>query len=718
MYLERMERILAEVQATHTDLISRRSRRTLSRQTPEKEGPSPHHRHQYLQQTTPTNVETVPLDIDEILADASIETPDQGRRSPVGMTSPPRRLREILESNNVSPVPSSAKTPPVSGLKKRNWGRGGRLDFDTRIGTGASPSKNGEEESPSIIINNSNVSVNVVSSNSKGLRPSSAARRSSALKKLRKVSARNRSVRQSSSYGRSASVSGGQKPLERRRSKKKQEDEKEGVIAVTSSTFCLNHQHQEAGGQAGGNESHISQAVRETAANMAEVLLVDGIGMHKAQAQGGEDQASLEQIRERVLRALDGMEAKTKEALAANLRRALVRRRLKSKLGRSVIADIKHLTALIQGFNDKGSSSSFQNRQLEEKMRVQFMRDLTLKKKELIKVLSTSQSLAPRVLRKPAVPVTPLKRVSKSLRIRNRPDTAPASGAWKSRNTRVEAKDSTTGASGTSEAGARKSARAWGNGAEEKNLDAKKSKSVAQGTSSSTSPELEIEATSKEGGSVQKINDAAKADSKKVFLKRKRQKVKMYKIPNYSHVKPLVNSHHNDEQEDDPEGYMYTEARPATAPATNDRGKVSLDQVDSPIDDLKEILGLKHLQGKENAFPRRKGRRRKSSSVNSSMHLNISGTVTRLFSSSVQKAKDSILLFEQSHAENNWSETSNVPNALQQFAAEEEPVSRSTRSIAPGLLEKIKHASEELEDFVVPRKLSFVHLHSMDKASS
>ena len=106
-----------------------------------------------------------------------------------------------------------------------------------------------------------------------------------------------------------------------------------------------------------------------------------------------------------------------------------MRRRLKSKLGRSVIADIKHLTALIQGFNDKGSSSSFQNRQLEEKMRVQFMRDLTLKKKELIKVLSTSQSLAPRVLRKPAVPVTPLKRVSKSLRIRNRPDTAPASGA-------------------------------------------------------------------------------------------------------------------------------------------------------------------------------------------------------------------------------------------------------------------------------------------------
>ena len=65
----------------------------------------------------------------------------------------------------------------------------------------------------------------------------------------------------------------------------------------------------------------------------------------------------------------------------------------------------------------------------ELKMRNQFARDLSAKKRELLALLTTSRSLAPRVLKKPAVPVTPLKRVSKSLRIRNRPGTAPAPAA-------------------------------------------------------------------------------------------------------------------------------------------------------------------------------------------------------------------------------------------------------------------------------------------------
>ena len=238
---------------------------------------------------------------------------------------------------------------------------------------------------------------------------------------------------------------------------------------------------------------------------------------------------------------------------------------------------------------------------------------------------------------------------------------------------------------------------------------------------------------------------------RKTFLKRKRQKIKMYKIPNYSHVKSVVDSRHEDDlQEQQPQGtFMYTQARPSTAPPmqtqqqekpTGPASPLAAQQNDSPIDDLKKILGLKqnsNSHGKENALPRssaaRKGhsRRWKGKSVSSSTHLNISGTVARLFSSSVQRAKESILTFEQTDIDAE-TETSQVPRAVQKInqAGEEQVQTGSTsggggrgskyqygvqynlRKLVeqPELVEKIKSETRNLEDFVKPRELSFVHL--------
>ena len=132
-----------------------------------------------------------------------------------------------------------------------------------------------------------------------------------------------------------------------------------------------------------------------------------------------------------------------------------------SAICRSVVADIKHLVELIDGCSDQqSSSSSFQDKQLEQKMKVQFTKDLALKKQELAKLVSTSQSLAPRVLKKPSVPVTPLKRISKSLRIRNRPGTAPPGGGSRN-NTAAEHKNKKhPSATGSNALGQRRTA--WG----------------------------------------------------------------------------------------------------------------------------------------------------------------------------------------------------------------------------------------------------------------
>ena len=435
-----------------------------------------------------------------------------------------------------------------------------------------------------------------------------------------------------------------------------------------------------------------------------------------------------------------------------------------------MVADIKHLVELIDGCSDENSSSSLQNMQLEQKMKVQFIKDLALKKQELAKLVSTSQALAPRVLKKPSVPVTPLKRISKSLRIRNRPGTAPVGG---SRNTTKKAdfSENDHSSAGNKALGQRRTA--WGESersagdmehpAKKEEVkqsrgrtttQSKSSGSLAKGKSqglnkTDTTSDGPKKGDSEEEGSSSKGQE--EKDKKKAFLKRKRQKVKMYKIPNYSHVKSVVDSRHNDEHDDQAQDtYMHTQARPSTAPpmqTQQEKTPLVAQQNDSPIDDLKKILGLKqkNSHGKENALPRssstRKGGRRwKGKSVSSSTHLNISGTVARLFSSSVQKAKESILLFEQTDIDAD-NENSQVPRAVQKLQFREEQMQSDTTSVdegaaseakredrggkyqygvqynlrklveQPEILEKIKSETKNLEDFVKPRELSFVHLN-------
>ena len=343
------------------------------------------------------------------------------------------------------------------------------------------------------------------------------------------------------------------------------------------------------------------------------------------------------------------------------------------------------------------------------------------------------------------------RKASKSLRIRNRPDTAPTTGA---RNQR-----SGIGVTGTKTKVDRNRRTAWGekdgSGRKTSKGDIKMEGQAADGVgrSSSSAEKEERRSTSRrnsrEADQPQEFEEPSSTNEqvKKTFLKRKRQKIKMYKIPNYSHVKPLVDSRHFEDQDEASELYMtYTRARPASAPppASQEKtpsGSMTQQQVDSPIDDLKDILGLKHSQGKENALPRssaRKGRRRKGKFVNTSTHLNISGTVSRLFSSSVQKAKQSILLFDQSDMDGE-GETSQVPRALQKFeenkkdmptgskdgnteagsasAQGKRDLPQRLRNLLdhPELVEKIKAETRNLEDFVKPRELSFVHSNMIHK---
>ncbi|QDZ21345.1 hypothetical protein HOP50_05g38760 [Chloropicon primus] len=680
VYLERMERILAEVQATHTDLISRRNRRRGSRSDEggdsNQSSPSP-----YQKGVRPQEVETVPLDIDEILADASIEEPE----SPD--VSPRRRLRDVLDIN-------SEKNSPVKA-RARSLGNRERIRSSIKV-----------------LERNSRRSREAGAQAAAETRPSTASKRTSALKKLRRVSARKRSsVRQKSCDERTVggAASNQQKPC-------RPSPEREGVIAVTSSTFCLNPQASVDLGDRGRDFT-------------PSKLPLDSEGLALEEAEEGTDAEDQERVRQRVLERLNGMDDNLRDALKATLKGTLTRRRLNSKLGRSIVADIKHLRELIDGFGDETSSSSLHNRQLELKMKTQFSRDLNLKKKELLKALSTSQALKPRVLQKPAVPVTPLKRVSKSLRIRNRPDTAPAMSASRKPSLGPGASNQNSGGGGAG--GSRKVA--WGekenNGAmrEEatKKPDAQPPKPAfgggetkpvrrnSKGARSSSEGEGEEEAEKSE---------APQGNTKKAFLKRKRAKIKMYKIPNYSHVKPLVDSHHDDERDaSEPRQYDHP-ARPATAPALVEKSATPPQQYDSPIDDLKEILGLSH--GKESTFfrPRsaagRKGRRRKANSVNSLTHL--SGTVTRLFSSSVQKAKQAIKGFEDGpgvpEEESDGGESARVPRALESLrtssaAPAAEHVRLGDLMEEPEFLERVKAESEVLDDFVKPNELSFVHLN-------
>lgn len=683
VYLERMERILAEVQATHTDLISRRNKRRGSRSDEggdsNQSSPSPY------QKSVPTQeVETVPLDIDEILADASIEEPE----SPD--VSPRRRLRDVLDIN-------SEKNSPVKA-------RGRSLGNRERI-----------RSSIKVLERNSRRSREAGAQTTAEARPSTASKRTSALKKLRRVSARKRSsVRQKSCDQRTGgAASNEQKPC-------RPSPEHEGVIAVTSSTFCLNPKAiVDLGDHDGGFNPSKSP------------LDSEGLALQEVE-EGGTDAEDQERVRQRVLERLNGMGDNLKDALKANLKGALTRRRLNSKLGRNIVADIKHLRELIDGFGNETSSSSLHNRQLELKMKTQFSRDLILKKKELLKVLSTSQALKPRVLQKPAVPVTPLKRVSKSLRIRNRPETAPAISASQKPSLGPGANKQNSGGGGAG--GSRKVA--WG---EKENNDVL----VEEATKK---PDAELPKAAFGGGEkkpVRRISKGARSSSegegeekpeaenleaprgntKKAFLKRKRAKIKMYKIPNYSHVKPLVDSHHDDERDaSESREYDYP-ARPATAPALVEKSATPPQQYDSPIDDLKEILGLS--RGKESTTffrPRsaagRKGRRRKANSVNSLTRL--SGTVTRLFSSSVQKANQAIKGFEEGPGvpedESDGGESTRVPRALESLrtsrgAPAAEHVRLGDLMEEPDFLERVKAESEVLDDFVKPNELSFVHLN-------
>ena len=296
MYLQRMERILAEVQATHTDLISRRIKRKgrQERVGSEESGrspPRPSHRQQ-----PPAQVETVPLDIDEILADASIES-----ASPSPVRTPPRRLRAFLGS------PNKTHRSPIS-LSRLRRTPDRRKDV--------TPERNMNENN-----NRNETSAHIA-------RPGTASRRSSALRKLRKVSARNRSVRQNH-----AAETTHRKQQEKRRinatKKKVESPEHEGVIAVTSSTFCLKPgQLQDRQAWNRSYSQSPEEAVRQTAANMAGVLLKD------ENKEGSPDELDSESVRQAVLEKLEGMGASLRASLAANFKRALVRRRLNSKLGR------------------------------------------------------------------------------------------------------------------------------------------------------------------------------------------------------------------------------------------------------------------------------------------------------------------------------------------------------------------------------------------------
>ena len=303
MYLQRMERILAEVQATHTDLISRRNKRKGHRERGPGVGSEvasgrPSYRNQ------PAQVETVPLDIGEILADASIES-----ASPSPVRSPPRRLRSFLESPSPNKKPHH-RTPIRERLSRRTPDRNSNRSSAAR--------GYGEEN------NNSNNKSLSEGSSVHIARPGTASRRSSALRKLRKVSARNRSVRQSD-----VETGRNRKQQQQQQKKKVESPEHEGVIAVTSSTFCLKP-GQLQGKQAWNRRSYSQspeEAVRQTTANMAEVLLKD-------EKREGALELDSESVRQAVLGKLDAMEARVRASLAANFKRALVRRRLNSKLGR------------------------------------------------------------------------------------------------------------------------------------------------------------------------------------------------------------------------------------------------------------------------------------------------------------------------------------------------------------------------------------------------
>ena len=90
----------------------------------------------------------------------------------------------------------------------------------------------------------------------------------------------------------------------------------------------------------------------DTAADVSRMLLSE------SSVDDLKKEEDLLAMRAAVLGKLRKMDAKTKAALLANLRRALVRRRLQSKMGRSIVADIKHLIELIDGFGDETSAST------------------------------------------------------------------------------------------------------------------------------------------------------------------------------------------------------------------------------------------------------------------------------------------------------------------------------------------------------------------------
>ena len=666
VYLERMERILAEVQATHTDLVSRRNNRRGSRSGSNRSSPANH------EAPPPHQVATVPLDIEEILADASIEP-----ESPAA-ASPGRRLRDVLDVK-------SSGSPAAVGPRPRALGRERIRSSVRQLERHSRRRREAGAQAPA------------------DPRPGTASKRTSALKKLRRVSARKRTTA---------------RQVDEARERAEADREPEGIVAVTSSTFCLPQ------GVMAASEAGIRRGSR-----------VEGLGESVEGPPTSGDEGDGEQgARERILQCLGEMDDRLREALAANLRRALVRRRLNSKLGRGVVADIRHLVELIEGFGGNGSSPSggLHNAKLELKMKTQFSRDLKLKKRELVRVLTTSRPLKPRVLRKPAVPVTPLKRVSKSLRIRNRPDTAPAAapvgkpGAAAGRRVAWGEKENTSRAveRQKKEAGATRRSK----------LGVPEAAASSGGAGSGEEEGSPAEDRAAGGDLGTKGGDSLTAGQKKAFLKRKRAKVKMYKIPNYSHVKPLVDSRHLEEGQDDQEGYAFRlQARPSTAPVARtpreEGTPASRHSHDSPLDDLKEILGLS--PGKEAASVRprsaagcRARRRRSGSNTNSSTHL--SGTVTRLFSSSVQRAREAIARFEEpvdngkGDGDGNGAalDASKVPNALQSLGLEVAgSPSRSLRDLAgnPQAMQRVSEACESMGDFVVPNQLSFVHFDLIQK---
>ena len=425
MYLERMEKILAEVQATHSDLIKRRERKSQAK-APQSETPEHPRKPKVEKRNSTREIRTVPIDLSEILLTTASPEPEQ--RAPPRSSG--RHASREADAPRAHPKPRRREHSAASHAPKTAQPVVARRDDAPPRPSSASAADQDR------------------SGTSGG---GTSSRRFKALRKLRSVSARNRTQRAASSL---ASASGSH-PAEGKENADLSNAQRasptiggddspvqvldRGIIAVTSSTFCVAKKPDaipapprrplpaQPPPPSLETKAQIPGASHEAAPNAPLPRQARGGGTTTRNASGGEASAGRDVRGGRVGATPEGAGGTEATAapldprvarLGAYLKGGLVRRRLRSRPARDCISDIGHLRDLIANFSAPETSPAA--RQSEATMRAQCLKDLRGKKANLVAILTTSR---PPVRKKKPPPTS-----HPAPNTRERPATAPIRG--------------------------------------------------------------------------------------------------------------------------------------------------------------------------------------------------------------------------------------------------------------------------------------------------